>query len=135
MGDMKLNAECPVPVEEYFPASQPESQPQQDGPIKRYDIFWGTHTRRAKMLQTEHGQYVRTIDYLRAEAALTLVREALKGVLEMAPEIPCENWHHAKKDRHDGFTPCPVKARWDATVKQGFAALAATQPGKTAPTS
>jgi hypothetical protein len=57
------------------------------------------------------------------------VEDALRRLLDRRPPtISCENWHHAKKDRHDGFTPCPVQARWDDAVKTADAALSKPVP-------
>ena len=42
--------------------------------------------------------------------------DAIAAILRDLPAYECQDFHHAKKDRHDGFD-CPVNNRFDAAIE------------------
>lgn len=50
-------------------------------------------------------------------ARVAELEEGMESLLRARPSaLECHDFHHAPKDRHEGFN-CPCKARWDTAVE------------------
>ena len=95
--------------------------------VKEADRRVGEQFMEAQRLGAEalRQQRERLAEKLRAEAAEARVRE-LEAVLRCAPGgHSCEEFHHAKADRHLPGEPCPPMTRWHESI----AALDAAREG------
>lgn len=67
---------------------------------------------------------------LRLEAQAAKLAEALQMLYNAAPEcLGCQDFHHSKKDRHEGFECGPLD-RYNAALKQASDTLAAYRDGE-----